>query len=51
MIAAAVAAKTGVAASQISITQINSVSFDTPKYARTQPSVYEYDRQSDVQQE
>ena len=33
MIAAAIAAKTGVAASQISITQINSVSFDTPKYA------------------
>ena len=33
MIAAAIAAKTGVAASQITIAQINSVSFDTPKYA------------------
>lgn len=32
MIAAAIAAKTGLSASQVSITKINSVSFDTPKY-------------------
>ena len=33
MIAAAIAAKTGLSASQVTIKEINSVAFDTPKYA------------------